>query len=44
MGYFDGKCKECGEDAEFYCDGDNPIYCPNCMAIDPGIDEGDEDE
>lgn len=24
------NCRDCGEDVEVYCDGDNEMYCPEC--------------
>jgi ribosomal protein S27E len=41
--YLDLKCKECGEDVEVYCDGDNAMMCPECLSIDC-FEERGEDE
>jgi hypothetical protein len=34
MAYLNLICKECGEDVEVYCDGDNAMMCPECRSID----------
>lgn len=31
---FFATCKLCGETSEVSCDGDNPLYCPECLGID----------
>lgn len=28
------ECQECGLESEIYCDGDNAMMCPECLAID----------
>lgn len=28
------ECKECGEQNDIYCDGDNPMVCPDCLSVD----------
>jgi len=27
-------CKDCSEDVEVYCDGDNAMMCPECLSVD----------
>ena len=27
-------CKECSEEVEVYCDGDNAMMCPECQCVD----------
>lgn len=34
MSYIYLKCKECGEENEIYCDGDNAMMCPECRSVD----------
>ena len=29
-----GICKECNGPVSVQCDGDNPLICPDCRAID----------
>lgn len=28
------SCKECDSVNEIYCDGDNPMFCPDCRSVD----------
>lgn len=28
------KCTECGSETEVKCDGDNAMYCPECLSVD----------
>lgn len=28
------RCKDCDEDVEVYCDGDNAMLCPECYSVD----------
>lgn len=28
------ECKDCNEQVEVYCDGDNAMVCPECRSID----------
>jgi phage FluMu protein Com len=37
------KCRECGELNDIYCDGDSPMFCPDCHSID-SFDEPEEEE
>jgi ribosomal protein S27E len=32
--YLHLKCTECGEEGEVYCDGENAMLCPECLAVD----------
>lgn len=27
-------CNECGSSVEVRCDGDNPVFCPECRTVD----------
>ena len=38
MIYLYGLCKECDNEVEVACDGNNPLFCPLCRSIDT-IDE-----
>lgn len=28
------RCKDCDEEVEVFCDGDNPMMCPECRSVD----------
>lgn len=43
MGYILLRCKECGEEGDIYCDGDNAMRCPECGTVDE-FEEVDEVE
>jgi len=32
--YYLLRCKECGEIDDIPCDGDNPMFCPDCRSVD----------
>ena len=34
MRYLLLKCKECSEEVEVACDGDGPLFCPECRSVD----------
>ena len=42
--YIDLICRECCEEVEVYCDGDNAMMCPECMAIDNFREIGGDDD
>lgn len=37
------KCKECDSINEIHCDGDNPMFCPDCRSCDTLTDADDEE-
>lgn len=37
------KCKECHEEVEVYCDGDNAMMCPSCRSVDEFEEIEDEE-
>lgn len=41
--WLDLHCKECGEDVEVYCDGDNAMMCPECRSVDCFEEREDEE-
>ena len=34
MRYLFLYCKECDNEVEVYCDGDNAMLCPECLSVD----------
>lgn len=34
MLYIPLKCKECEEEVDVFCDGDNAMFCPLCRSVD----------
>ncbi len=36
-------CKDCNEESDIYCDGDNAMMCPECLSID-NFTEVEDDE
>ena len=43
MKYINLKCGECGEVNDIPCDGDSPLFCPDCQAIDNFEDDIEDD-
>lgn len=43
MRWLELRCRECGEDSEVPCDGDNPLLCPECLAVDEMYEVEEED-
>jgi hypothetical protein len=37
-------CNQCNQDEEIKCDGDNPMYCPSCLALDDFREATNEDK
>lgn len=40
--YIDLICRDCGENVEVYCDGDNEMHCPECRGNN--LKEVDDDD
>ncbi len=38
------RCKECGEEGDIYCDGDNAMMCPECRSVDEFEDPEDDED
>jgi hypothetical protein len=38
MIFIDLICKECLSEVEVKCDGDNAMYCPECLSVDNFIE------
>lgn len=41
MTYIIGTCTECNNQVEVYCNGDNPLMCPECRSVDTIESEGE---
>lgn len=35
-------CVECDQTNEILCDGDNPMFCPDCQSVDSFKDSEEE--
>lgn len=34
MSFIYVRCNDCGCENDVYCDGDNPMMCPDCRSVD----------